>query len=192
MKALLIYPEFPDTFWSFKHALSLLGKKSAFPPLGLITVSAMLPRTWERRLVDMNVRKLTDADLDWADIILASAMQVQKHSLRHVIDLCKARGKKVVVGGPYASICPEDLTDVDHLFMGESETTLPLFVEELSRGEAKRVYQSDVRPALSCSPIPDFHLLEFGCYGDMSVQYSRGCPFQCEFCDIIEIYGRIP
>ena len=192
MKALLIYPEFPDTFWSFEHALSLLGKKSAFPPLGLITVSAMLPRTWERRLVDMNVRKLTDADLDWADIILASAMQVQKHSLRHVIDLCKARGKKVVVGGPYASICPEDLTDVDHLFMGESETTLPLFVEELSRGEAKRVYQADERPALSCSPIPDFHLLEFGCYGDMSVQYSRGCPFQCEFCDIIEIYGRIP
>jgi radical SAM superfamily enzyme YgiQ (UPF0313 family) len=192
MKALFIYPEFPETFWSFKHALSLLGKKSAFPPLGLLTVSAMLPKTWERRLVDMNVRPLRDSDIEWADMVFASAMQVQKNSLRHVIDLCNARGKKIVVGGPYAAICPDELTGADHIFIGEAENTVPVFIEELERGEAKPIYRTDERPSLNCSPIPDFHLAELDLYSDMSVQYSRGCPFQCEFCDIIEIYGRIP
>lgn len=192
MNALLISPEFPDTFWSFKHALSLLGKKSAFPPLGLMTVGAMLPDTWTRRLVDMNVRGLRDADIEWADIILASAMQVQRHSLRHLIDRCKAHNKTVVVGGPYTSICPEELTDVDHIFIGEAEETLPIFLRDLSNGEAKPVYRAEQRPSLSSTPVPDFSLVNSSQYSDMSVQFSRGCPFQCEFCDIIEIYGRVP
>jgi radical SAM superfamily enzyme YgiQ (UPF0313 family) len=192
MNALLIYPEFPDTFWSFRHALRFIGKKSAFPPLGLLTISAMLPRSWNRRLIDMNVRPFTTADLKWADVVFASAMYVQKESLKAVIGACKAQGKTVVMGGPYASMGLNDAIEADHTFVGEVETTLPGFIDDFERGEAKAVYQASERPALSLTPIPDFGLAELGQYSDMSVQYSRGCPFNCEFCDIIEIYGRVP
>ncbi|MDT5121141.1 MAG: hypothetical protein QOC96_623 [Acidobacteriota bacterium] len=192
MNALLIYPEFPDTFWSFRHALKFIGKKSAFPPLGLLTISAMLPKNWNRRLVDMNVRLLTTADLKWADVVFASAMYVQKESLKEVIGLCQAHGKRVVVGGPYASMGLNEAIAADHVFVGEVETTFPVFLDDFEHGEAKAVYQAPERPALSLTPIPDFGLAELSQYSDMSVQYSRGCPFNCEFCDIIEIYGRVP
>ncbi|HXM50180.1 MAG TPA: cobalamin-dependent protein, partial [Pyrinomonadaceae bacterium] len=189
MNALLIYPEFPDTFWSFRHALKFIGKRSAFPPLGLLTISSMLPKAWNRRLVDMNVRPLRTADLEWADVVFASAMYVQKESLKEVIRLCKAEGKTVVMGGPYASMGLNDAIEADHVFVGEVETTFPGFLEDFERGEAKAVYQAPERPALALTPIPDFALAELNQYSDMSVQYSRGCPFNCEFCDIIEIYG---
>src|SRR5213082_846203 len=192
MNALLIYPEFPDTFWSFRHALKFIGKKSAFPPLGLLTISSMLPKSWNRRLVDMNVRPLATADLEWADVVFASAMYVQKESLRQVIRLCKVEGKTVVMGGPYASMGLNDAIEADHVFVGEVETTFPGFLEDFERGEAKAVYQAAERPPLCLTPIPDFGLAELSQYSDMSVQYSRGCPFNCEFCDIIEIYGRVP
>src|SRR2546428_1641602 len=192
MNALLIYPEFPDTFWSFRHALKFIGKKSAFPPLGLLTISSMLPKSWHRRLVDMNVRPLTNADLKWADVVFASAMYVQKESLKEVISLCKAQGKTVVMGGPYASMGLNDAIEADHVFVGEVETTFPGFLDDFERGEAKAVYQAPERPPLALTPIPDFELAELSQYSDMSVQYSRGCPFNCEFCDIIEIYGRVP
>jgi radical SAM superfamily enzyme YgiQ (UPF0313 family) len=192
MNALLIYPEFPDTFWSFRHALKFIGKKSAFPPLGLLTISSMLPKAWRRRLVDMNVQPLTDADLEWADVVFASAMYVQKESLKAVIRLCKAEGKTVVMGGPYASMGLNDAIEADHVFVGEVETTFPEFLEDFERGEAKAVYQAPERPPLALTPIPDFALADLSQYSDMSVQYSRGCPFNCEFCDIIEIYGRVP
>ena len=192
MKALLVYPEFPDTYWSFRHALSLEGRRSAFPPLGLLTVSAMMPESWERRLVDMNVQTLKPADVEWADVVFASAMLVQKDSLWHVVGLCKSRGKRVVVGGPYVSTGAEQMPEADHIFVGEAETTFPDFINDFERGTAKRLYKADVRPALSAAPIPDFRLANLGRYGAMAVQYSRGCPFQCEFCDIIEIYGRVP
>ena len=192
MKVLLVYPEFPDTYWSFRHALRFEGKRAAFPPLGLLTVSAMLPDAWERRLVDMNVRALKDSDIEWADIVLASAMIVQKESLERVVRACKARGKRVVVGGPYVSTSAEKLPEADHIFVGEAETTLPEFLEDFARGEAKPVYRAAERPALTTSPVPDFRLADLRHYSAMSVQYSRGCPFQCEFCDIIEIYGRVP
>src|SRR5882672_1226701 len=192
MNALLIYPEFPDTFWSFRHALRFIGKKSAFPPLGLLTISSMLPRPWNRRLIDMNVRPLATADLKWADVVFASAMYVQKESLKAVIKLCKAHGKTVVMGGPYASMGLNDAIGADHVFVGEVETTFPDFIEDFEHGEAKAVYQALERPALALTPIPDFGLAELSQYSDMSVQYSRGCPFNCEFCDIIEIYGRVP
>jgi radical SAM superfamily enzyme YgiQ (UPF0313 family) len=192
MKTLLVYPEFPDTYWSFRHALSFEGKRSAFPPLGLLTVSAMLPDAWERRLVDMNVQPLKAADIEWADVVFCSAMLVQKDSLRRVVELCKAAGKRVVIGGPYVTTSAEHLPEADHIFLGEAETTLPEFVRDLERGEPKRIYQAAERPALSATPIPHFHLADLRRYSAMSVQYSRGCPFQCEFCDIIEIYGRVP
>jgi radical SAM superfamily enzyme YgiQ (UPF0313 family) len=192
MKVLLVYPTFPDTYWSFRHALAFEGKKSAFPPLGLLTVSAMLPENWERRLADLNVEPLDAEDIEWADIIFVSAMIVQKESLHEAVELCKARGKPVAVGGPYVSTSAEQLPAADYIFVGEAETTLPEFVRDFERGSPRRVYQAAERPALTATPIPDFSLIDFKKYSAMCIQYSRGCPFQCEFCDIIEIYGRVP
>ncbi|MEP6637513.1 MAG: radical SAM protein, partial [Acidobacteriota bacterium] len=192
MKVLLINPQFPDTYWSFRHALSFEGKKSAYPPLGLLTVAAMLPHSWERRVIDMEVRRLKDSDIAWADMVFVTAMLIQKDALRKVVDRCKAMGKRVVVGGPYVSTSSESLPRADHIFIGEAETTLPQFFQDLERGEAKAVYQAGERPPLSLTPVPDFQLADLNRYSAMSVQYSRGCPFSCEFCDIIEIYGRVP
>jgi radical SAM superfamily enzyme YgiQ (UPF0313 family) len=192
MKVLFVYPWFPNTYWSFRYALSILGKRSFFPPLGLMTISAMLPKDWERRLVDMNVQPLTDADLKWADAVFLSAMHVQRESLQQVITRAKRHGKRVVVGGPYASICPELLTEADHVFVGEAENIFPQFLKDLERGEAKQLYDATERPSLTAVPIPDFSLPDLSRYKIMPLQYSRGCPFNCEFCDIIEIYGRVP
>jgi len=192
MKALLINPEFPDTYWSFRHALPFEGKRCAFPPLGLLTVSALLPPDWERRLIDLNVESLKTTDLEWADMIFATAMLVQKDSLKQVVKRCKSLGKRVVLGGPYVTTTIEDLPDADHIFVGEAETTLPQFIKDLAGGVAKSRYQALERPPLAVTPVADFHLANLKRYSAMSVQYSRGCPFSCEFCDIIEIYGRVP
>src|SRR5437763_7734720 len=192
MKVLLVYPEFPETYWSFRHALTFEGKGSAFPPLGLLTVSAMLPDEWERRLIDMNVRSLNLADIEWAEIVFLSAMIVQKDSLHRVVEMCKALGKRVVVGGPYVSTSAEQLPEADHIFIGEAETTLPEFVRDLERGCARPIYKAAQRPPLNLTPVPHCQRAELRRYSAMSVQYSRGCPFNCEFCDIIEIYGRVP
>jgi len=192
MKVLLINPEFPDTYWSFRHALPFEGKRCAFPPLGLMTVSALLPSYWERRMVDLNVRRLRSSDIEWADIVMATAMLVQKDSLKRVVRQCKERGKVVVVGGPYVSTTSEDLPDADHIFCGEAETTLPQFVRDLEHGTARKSYRAADRPPLSVTPVAHFHLADLKRYSAMSIQYSRGCPFNCEFCDIIEIYGRVP
>lgn len=192
MRVLLINPEFPDTYWSFRHALPFEGKRSAFPPLGLLTVSALLPPAWERRLIDLNVQSLKTSDIDWADMVFATAMLVQKDSLKKVVERCKARGKCVVLGGPYVTTTIEELPDADHIFVGEAETTLPQFVKDLEHGVARRVYRAVERPPLSATPLAHFHLANLKRYSAMCVQYSRGCPFSCEFCDIIEIYGRVP
>jgi radical SAM superfamily enzyme YgiQ (UPF0313 family) len=192
MKVLLVYPEFPDTYWGFRHALRFENKRSALPPLGLLTISAMLPGDWERRLVDMNVSPLNDPDLDWADLVMVSAMLVQKESLRRVVAMCQERGKRVAVGGPYVSTCVEPLAGADHIFIGEAETTLPEFIRDLERDEARPLYRAAERPSLDATPVPDFRLADLDQYTVMPVQYSRGCPYQCEFCDIIEIYGRVP
>ena len=192
MKVLLVNPEFPDTYWSFRHALPFEGKRSSFPPLGLLTVSALLPSSWEKRLVDLNVQRLKPSDIDWADMVFATAMLVQKESLREAVKQCKARGKRVVLGGPYVTTTVEHLPDADHIFKGEAETTLPQFVKDLANGCAKPVYEALERPSLQLTPKADFHLANMKHYSAMSVQYSRGCPFSCEFCDIIEIYGRVP
>lgn len=192
MKVLFVNPEFPDTYWSFRHALSFDGKRSAYPPLGLLTVAAMLPQSWEKCVVDMEVRKLKKAHIEWADMVFVTAMLVQKDALNRVVQRCKALGKRVVVGGPYVSTSAEKLPDADHIFVGEAETTLPQFIADLERGKAEPVYRAAERPPLSLTPVPDFRLADLNRYAAMSIQYSRGCPFQCEFCDIIEIYGRVP
>ena len=192
MKVLFVYPTVPETYWSFRHALRFYGKRANLPPLGLLTVSALLPRSWERRLVDMNVQELVDGDIDWADIVFISAMVVQKQSLGEVVARCKAAGKRVVVGGPYVSTSANRMPAADHIFIGEAEATLPEFVRDLERGEAKRVYEAPERPSMALTLLPDFNLIDMSRYYTMPVQFSRGCPFQCEFCDIIEIYGRVP
>jgi radical SAM superfamily enzyme YgiQ (UPF0313 family) len=190
-RVLLVYPEFPDTFWSFRHAVPFQGKRAAFPPLPLQTVAALLPRPWHRRLVDMNVRRLRKSDLEWADLVFVSAMLVQKTSLHRVVALARSLGKRVALGGPYVSTAT-DIPDADFVFLGEAERTLPRFARDYSEGAAAHVYKDDDRPPLTECQVPEFGLAELGRYSSMSVQYSRGCPFKCEFCDIIEIYGRVP
>ena len=191
-RVLLVYPEFPDTYWSFRHALAFVGKRSAFAPLGLMTVSAMLPPSWERRLVDMNVHRLTDADLDWADMVFVSGMLLQKKSLTDVVARAKRLGKPVAAGGPITSADRQAVGNADHVFVGEAETTIPEFLADLAANEAKPLYEAGERPSLALTPVADFGLADMRYYSSMSIQYSRGCPFQCEFCDIIEIYGRVP
>lgn len=192
MNALLIYPEFPETFWSFKHALKFLGKRAAQPPLGLMTVAALLPATWKKRLVDTNVERLRDRDLAWADVAMVSAMHIQREALLAIVEQCRARGLRTVVGGPVASSVPAAELKADHVVIGEAESLIGGLALDLEQGTAKPVYQATERPAMSASPLPDLSLIKMHRYSTMSVQYSRGCPFNCEFCDIIEIYGRRP
>ena len=192
MNALLIYPEWPDTYWSFRHALPFQGKCSAYPPLGLLTVAALLPGNWGKRLVDTNVRALTDSDLAWADVALVSAMLVQKESLLVILNRCRFRGILTVVGGPIASGFGELHRYTDHVVIGEAEELIALLAADLERGTAKPQYRAAEMPSLDCSPLPDLSLITTKHYSSMAIQYSRGCPYNCEFCDIIEIYGRKP
>jgi radical SAM superfamily enzyme YgiQ (UPF0313 family) len=192
VNALLIYPEFPDTFWSFKHALQFLGKRAAQPPLGLMTISALLPKSWKKRLVDTNVERLRDRDLAWADVVLLSAMHIQRESLAAIVERCRARGLRTVIGGPIASsLSPAELK-ADHVVIGEAESLIANLARDLEAGAAQPVYQAAERPEMETSPLPDLSLIKMSRYSTMAVQYSRGCPFNCEFCDIIEIYGRRP
>lgn len=192
MRILLVYPKYPDTFWSFSHALKFISKKSAFPPLGLVTAAAMLPEEWEKKLVDMNVTDLSDREIEWADYVFISAMAVQKDSVKTVIKRCKRLGVKIVAGGPLFTTGHEDFDDVDYLVLNEAEITMPLFLEDLSNGCAKHIYTSDKWPDLTTTPIPLWELVDMRKYSSMSVQYSRGCPFDCEFCDIVILNGHMP
>ncbi len=192
MKVLMVYPEFPDTFWSFKHALPFQGKRSAYPPLGLLTVSAMLPQTWQKRLVDLNVRRLKNADLDWADVVFFSGMIVQGPSMTEQIARCKRHGLRTVVGGPIASAQDPAIAEADHVVEGEAEELIAELAADLERGAARPHYKAARLPDLTQVPLPHLRLASLRCYSAMAVQYSRGCPFTCEFCDIIEIYGRRP
>lgn len=192
MKAVLVYPEFPDTFWSFKHALSFIRKPANSPPLGLLTVAALLPREWELRLVDLNVRPLTERDLAWADIALVSAMGVQRPSAEAVIARCRAAGLRVVAGGPLFTAQPEAFPQVDHLVLGEAEANLAAFLADLAAGRARHLYAPGAYPDIERSPAPRWDLADMRRYSQMSVQFSRGCPFDCEFCDITALFGHRP
>ncbi|MGC1196433.1 MAG: B12-binding domain-containing radical SAM protein [Geitlerinemataceae cyanobacterium] len=195
MNVLLLYPRFPKSFWSFEKTLELLDRKAMLPPLGLITVAALLPQEWNFKLADRNIRDVTEAEWNWADVVILSAMIVQKEDLLYLIREAKRRNKPVAVGGPYPTSIPDDAltAGADYLILDEGEITLPLFVEAIERGETSGTFRSDgVKPDVTNTPIPRFDLLEFDAYSEMSVQFSRGCPFQCEFCDIIVLYGRKP
>lgn len=190
MRALLIYPVFPPTFWSYDKSLELVNRKVLLPPLGLITVAGILPQEWEFKLVDRNIRSVSEAEWDWAELVIFSAMIVQKADLLSQIKEAKARGKLVAVGGPYATSVPDEVSEADFLVLDEGEITLPQFVEAVNRGETKGIFRTAEKPDVTTTPIPRYDLLEFDAYDSMSVQFSRGCPFQCEFCDIIVLYGR--
>ena len=192
MKVLLLYPEFPDTFWSFKHALKFIGKKASLPPLGLLTVAAMLPADWAKRLVDVNVRKLRDKDLAWADVVFISGMIAQQESAHELIARCRAAGKTIVAGGPLFTLGHEQFPEVDHFVLNEAEVTLPEFLQDFARGAARRVYASAEFPDLRQSPAPLWELADLKHYASMSVQFSRGCPFDCEFCNITAMFGHRP
>lgn len=189
---LLVYPEFEPSFWSFKYALRYVGKMSAMPPLGLLTIAGMFPEGYFLRLVDMNVRPLTDRDIAWADLVCTSSMIVQRRSQARVIARCKRAGKPVVAGGPHPTSYEEEMDGVDYLLLGEVETTFVPFLRDLESGTARRITAPPDRPAITQTPLPRYDLVRMRQYGAMLLQFSRGCPFDCEFCDITKLYGRIP
>jgi radical SAM superfamily enzyme YgiQ (UPF0313 family) len=192
MKALLICPTFPPTFWSYKYAVPFIRKKAALPPLGLLTVAAMLPGDWAKRLVDLNVETLSAEDLAWADVAFIGAMAVQRRSATDVIERCRMAGLTIVAGGPLFTVEPESFPEVDHLVLNEAEVTLPQFLRDLERQIPRRIYTSSEFPGLNRTPVPLWGLIDLNRYASMSLQFSRGCPFNCEFCNVTVLFGHRP
>jgi radical SAM superfamily enzyme YgiQ (UPF0313 family) len=192
MNVLLIYPKFPDTFWSFKYALKFIRKKAAFPPLGLLTVAALLPAEIKTRLVDVNLEDLSDKDLSWADMAFIGAMTVQRDSAKQIILSCKAAGLKVIAGGPLFSSEPDAFEKVDHLVLDEAELTLPQFLSDLKAGRPKKIYRASGFCDLFDTPAPCWDLVDMKNYASISIQFSRGCPFDCDFCNVTVLFGRRP
>ncbi len=190
MHALLVHPGIPDTYWSFKHAVRFLRKKALSPPLGLLTVAAMLPPTWEKRVVDLNVTTLEDQDLAWADVVLISAMSVQKKSAREIIDRCHGFDVKIIAGGMLFTSEYDEYTDVHHLVLGEAEKSLQPFLDDFEKGTVQHIYDAEEFPDLSSTPIPAWDLIDLDDYVSMSIQLSRGCPFNCDFCTVTMLYGN--
>lgn len=191
MNILLVYPQYPDSFWSFKHAMQFIAKKATVPPLGLITVSAMLPKTWKKKLVDMNVSQLQKSDILWADYVFISAMYIQKESVDQVIEECLKYETKIIAGGPLFTQDFESYPQVDHFILNEAEITMPLFLADLEAEKIpERVYRTDAFADVTKSPVPDYHLLSAKDYVVMNLQVSRGCPFSCDFCEITSLLGH--
>lgn len=190
MKILLLNPEFPDTFWSYKHALRFVGKRAAFPPLGLLTVAGLLPADWDLRLVDLNVSRLRASDLAWADYAWIGAMTVQRETARRLIARCRVARLPVVAGGPLFTMEPESFPEVTHLVLNEAEITLPRFLADLAQQRARRVYASEEFADLTKTPVPRWDLINRKSYYSINIQYSRGCPFDCDFCNITALLGR--
>jgi radical SAM superfamily enzyme YgiQ (UPF0313 family) len=195
MRILLVHAEFPITYWGMQYGLRVAGKRTSLPPLGLITVAALLPASWEVRLVDMNVERLEDDQLRWADVVLVGGMLIQERSMREVLGRARRLGRRTVVGGPAPSTAPERFSEADVVFGGEvegREAKLIALIEGRPGERALVRLRKDARPDIQGSPMPRFDLLRLDAYASMAVQFSRGCPFRCEFCDIIEIFGRVP
>lgn len=192
MKILLVYPKIPVTYWGFQHALKFVSKKAAFPPLGLLTIASMIPNYHEKKLVDLNIEKLTDKDLRWADYVFVSAMLIQKASVGEIIGRCKKIGVKIVAGGPLFTSEYASYQDVDHLVLNEGEITMPEFLSDLELGEARNIYTTDKWADMTQTPIPEWDLLKLKHYSSLNIQYSRGCPFSCDFCDITTLFGHTP
>jgi radical SAM superfamily enzyme YgiQ (UPF0313 family) len=190
MKILLVNPEVPPTFWSFKNALKFISKKAIIPPLGLLTVAGLLPGDWKKKLIDMATTKLRDRDIRWADYVFVSAMLIQRKSADQVIQRCQKMGTKVVVGGPLFTSLPEEYVHVDHLVLKEAELTLPLFIQDLQNGCPRKVYNTHEKAEMHQSPIPLWNLVKMKKYAMMCIQYSRGCPFDCDFCDVTTLFGH--
>jgi radical SAM superfamily enzyme YgiQ (UPF0313 family) len=194
MKALLLYPLLPNSFWSYQETLNLAGLRSTNPPLGLATVAALLPSDWELRLCDRNVYSETTDDWNWCELVIISAMVIQKQDFQDLIRKARSLGKKVAVGGPYPTSYPEIALEAgaQYLVLDEGECTIPLFLEAIAQGDQSGTFRSLEKPDVTQTPIPRFDLLELDAYLAVTLQFSRGCPFQCEFCDIINLYGRKP
>lgn len=193
MKILLVYPEFPDTFWSFKHALEFINKKISNPPLGLMTIASLLPNDWQKKLIDTNIHSLTDVDIRWADFVFVSAMDVQRRSCQNIIHRVKSLGGKVVAGGPLFTEEYHNFTEVDHFILNEGELTLPSFIEDVRSGKLpKKVYTSTEYADIQLSPAPDLSMINIFDYDCMSIQFSRGCPYQCDFCNVTALLGHKP
>lgn len=192
MKALLVYPKYPETFWSYHYALKFVSRKAGFPPLGLLTVAAMFPQGWTKKLVDCNVRSLQDDDVRSADMVFLSAMSVQSQSAKAIIERCKALGKPVVAGGPLFTSHFDEFDNVDHLILNEAEVTLPRFLRDLEHGSPEHLYTTNEWADITTTPLPLWELIDIKKYGSMNIQYSRGCPYDCDFCDITVLYGRVP
>ncbi len=190
MKILFVYPQYRETFWSFKYALKFISKKASLPPLGLLTVAAMLPKEWKKKLIDMTTATLSDRDIQWADYVFISAMSIQRESAKKVIAKCKRLGVKIVAGGPLFTTGYEDFEDVEHFVLNEAEITLLPFLEDLKRGHPKHIYTSAQWPDIKKTPTPLWELVNMKKYASMCIQYSRGCPFDCEFCDVTLLFGR--
>jgi radical SAM superfamily enzyme YgiQ (UPF0313 family) len=183
---------YPDTFWGFKHALKFVSKKASFPPLGLLTVAAMLPKDWNKKLIDMNAAKLKDEDILWADYVFISAMSIQSESVDEVIQICKKLDTKIVAGGPLFISSSEYYKNIDHLILNEAEITFPQFLSDLNEGKPKHKYTSEEWAEIATTPLPLWEIVPMNNYSSMNLQYSRGCPYDCDFCDITVLYGRRP
>ena len=192
MRILLAYPQSPDTFWSFKHVLRFVSKRATFPPLGLLTIAALLPADWQLKLVDLNVEPLKDSDLLWADYVMVSAMIVHKQSVQTIVARCSALGKPLIAGGPLFTTGYEAFPAIKHFVLGEAEDVLPQLVADIRAGNLQPQYRASNRPDLTQTPAPRWDLVDFRHYVTMAVQFSRGCPYDCEFCDIIIMNGRVP
>ncbi|MCB0746181.1 MAG: B12-binding domain-containing radical SAM protein [Ignavibacteriales bacterium] len=192
MKILMVYPEYPNTFWSFKHALKFISKKASFPPLGLLTVASLLPKEWDKKLIDLNITELDNMDILWADYVFISAMSIQGESANKVIERCIQLKTKIVAGGPLFTSSFEYYENVDHLVLNEAEITLPKFLIDLEKGKPEHLYTSQDWAVITSTPLPMWDLINMKNYSSMNIQYSRGCPYDCEFCDITVLYGRKP
>ena len=192
MKILLIYPEMPDTFYAMKHFLKVIGKKASYPPLGLLTIASLFPPHWEKKVLDLNIKAISIKDIKWADYVFLSAMNVQEDSVREIISICNQHGVKIVGGGPLFTHEYDRFEGVDHFILNEAEITLPMFLNDLENNSLQHVYQTTAFADVEQSPLPAFDLVDMDKYLYAIVQYSRGCPYMCDFCDVTALFGRRP